>query len=104
MVATVMTWVDQCCHIGHVQALPESVLVCLHRRNPFLESYQGFALLLLKVAHQPQQLELEHDNKGDERTILGWPVPSVYRTSAITLAAFVAAGFYFRHQRRHSAS
>ena len=77
---------------------------CIGVDKLFLESCQGFALLLVKVAHQPQQLELEHDNKGDERTILGWPVPSVYRTSAIALAAFVAAGFYFRHQRRHSAS
>ncbi|KAL3158044.1 hypothetical protein ABBQ32_011653 [Trebouxia sp. C0010 RCD-2024] len=61
----------------------------------------------LKVAHQPQQLELEHDehdNNGDVRTIFGWPAPSVYRTSAIALATFIAAGFYFRSQRRHSAS
>lgn len=82
----------------------QKVYWSLHCRPSILETYQGFALLLVKVAHQPQQPELEHDNKGDERTILGWPVPSVYRVSAIALAAFIAAGFYFRHQRRHSAS
>ena len=56
----------------------------------------------MKVAHQPAQVE--HDHNGDVRTILGWPAASVLRTSAIAVACVVAAGFYFRHQRRHSAS
>ena len=71
---------------------------CVH--HPGVQS----CFVVVKVAHQPEQLEHEYGINGDVRTILGWPASSVFRTSAIVLATFIAAGFYFRHQRRHSAA
>ena len=64
-------------------------------------SLQGWSVVV-KVAHQPDQLQ--HGSNGTVRTLFGWPASSVLRTSAITVACVVAAGFYFRHQRRQSAA
>lgn len=58
----------------------------------------------MKVACQSEPVahQSEPARNGDTSTLLGWPTSSLLRTSAIVLAGMIAAGFYFRHQRRPS--